>query len=55
MALNVFYITSNPRVALIAERAGVNRIWVDLETLGKEERQKNVDSVKSHHSIVNQP
>ncbi len=51
MALNVFYITNNPDIALIAEHAGVNRIWVDLETLGKEERQKNVNSVKSHHLI----
>ena len=51
MALNVFYITNNLEVALIAEKAGVNRIWVDLETIGKEERQRNVNSVKSHHTI----
>ena len=51
MALNVFYITNNPKIALIAESAGVNRIWVDLETLGKEERQRGINSVKSHHSI----
>lgn len=49
--LSVFYITNNPSVALIAEKAGVNRIWVDLETLGKEERQKGINSVKSHHTI----
>ena len=51
MSLNVFYITNNPDVALIAEKAGVNRVWVDLETLGKEERQKGINSVKSQHSI----
>jgi len=34
------YITNEPDVALIAEKYGVNRIWIDLETLGKEERQK---------------
>lgn len=51
MSLNVFYITNNLDVALIAEKSGVNRIWVDLETLGKEERQKGINSVKSHHSI----
>jgi len=45
------YITNNPNVALIAEKAGVDRIWIDLETLGKEERQKNYDSVKSHHTV----
>lgn len=51
MSLEVFYITNNLDVALAAEKAGVNRIWVDLETLGKEERQKGINSVKSHHTI----
>ncbi len=51
MALCFMYITNNPQVALIAEKAGVDRIWVDLETLGKEERQKNLNTVKSKHSI----
>lgn len=45
------YITNNPQVALIAEKYGVDRIWIDLETLGKEERQKNMDTVKSSHTI----
>lgn len=49
--LNLFYITNKPEVALIAEKYGVNRIWVDLETRGKELRQKNLDTVKSMHSI----
>lgn len=51
MALLLFFITNNLDVALAAEAAGVNRIWVDLETLGKEERQKGINSVKSHHSL----
>lgn len=51
MFLELMYITNDPTVALIAEKCGVNRIFVDLETLGKEERQKGMDSVKSHHSI----
>lgn len=51
MALKLMYITNNPEVALIAEKNGVDRIWIDLETLGKEERQKNINSVKSHHTI----
>lgn len=51
MALDLIYITNNPKVALIAEKNGVEYIMVDLETLGKEERQKNMNSVKSHHSI----
>ena len=45
------YITNVPEVALIAEKAGVARIWIDLETLGKEERQKGMNTVKSHHVI----
>lgn len=50
--LTVFYITNCPEVALIAEKYGVDRIWIDLETLGKEKRQKNMDTVKSHHNIT---
>lgn len=51
MPLKLMYITNNPEVALIAEKYGVDRIWIDLETLGKEERQKGMNTVKSHHSI----
>lgn len=51
MPLKLMYITNNPAVALIAEKYGVDRIWIDLETLGKEERQAGMNSVKSHHSI----
>ncbi len=49
--LIVFYITNRPDVALVAEKYGVDRIWVDLETRGKEERQHNLNTVKSRHSI----
>lgn len=51
MALTLMYITNNPEVALIAQKAGVDRIWIDLETLGKEERQAGMNTVKSKHSI----
>lgn len=51
MSLKLMYITNNPEIALIAEKAGVDRIWIDLETIGKEERQHNMDTVKSKHSI----
>ena len=51
MPLVLMYITNNPEVALIAEKNGVDRIWIDLETLGKAERQGNMDTVKSQHSI----
>ena len=49
--LIVFFITNRPDVALVAEKYGVDRIWVDLEVLGKEERQRNMNTVKSNHSI----
>lgn len=45
------YITNNSDVALIAEKFGVDRIWIDLETLGKEKRQCNMNTVKSHHTV----
>lgn len=51
MSLNLIYITNRPEVALIAEENGVQRVMVDMETLGKEERQKNMNSVKSHHTV----
>lgn len=46
------YITNNPVIAQIAQDAGVDRIWIDLETLGKEERQAGLNTVKSKHSIA---
>ena len=49
--LTLMYITNSPEIALIAEANGVQRIWVDLETLGKEERQKGRNTVKSNHSV----
>ena len=51
MSLTLLYITNNPEVALIAQKAGVDRIWIDLETLGKEERQAGMNTVKSKHNI----
>ena len=51
MALRLMYITNDPEVALIAEKYGVDRIWIDLESIGKDERQKNINSVKSHHRL----
>ena len=51
MSLTLMYITNNPKVALIAEKYGVERIWIDMETLDKELRQKGRDGVKSHHTV----
>ena len=41
--LTLMYITNRPDVALVAEKYGVDRIWVDLETLGKEKRQEGIE------------
>lgn len=51
MSLTLMFITNNTEVALIAENCGVDRIWVDLEKMGKEERQKGLNTVKSNHTI----
>ena len=51
MALKLMYITNNPDVAQIAESAGVDRIFVDMEYIGKQERQGGMDTVQSHHTI----
>ena len=51
MSLRLMYITNRPDVALIAERSGVDRIFVDMEWIGKADRQGNMDSVKNHHTV----
>ena len=51
MALTLMYITNNGIIADIAQRAGVDRIWIDMEYIGKEERQAGMNTVKSHHTI----
>ena len=50
MALKLMYITNNPAVARIAEEAGVDRIFVDMEYIGKADRQGGMDTVQSHHT-----
>ena len=52
MALKLMYITNSTEVALIAEKYGVERIWIDLEDRGKDARQRGLDTVKSHHKIA---
>ena len=51
MSLKLMYITNRVEIALIAQKYGVDRVWVDLESIGKEERQKGRDSVKSNHTV----
>jgi len=49
--LRLLYITNNKEVAKIAQKAGVNWIFVDLEIKGKKNRQKNRNTVISAHTI----
>lgn len=51
MGLKYFYITNNPEVALVCEKVGIDRIFVDMEYIGKEERQGSLDTVKNHHTV----
>ena len=51
MALTLMYITNNPITAQIAQEAGVDRIWIDMEYIGKDERQGGMDTVRNHHTI----
>ncbi len=51
MSITLMYITNNPKIASIAQDAGVDRIWIDLETKGKEARQAGMNTVKSKHTI----
>ena len=49
--LKLMYITNEPEVALIAEGAGVDRIFIDMEYIGKSSRQRGMDTVQSHHTV----
>ncbi len=48
--LKLMYITNKPKIATIAENAGVDRIFVDMEYIGKSIRQGGMDTVQSHHT-----
>lgn len=49
--LKLMYITNDPEVALIAAENGVDIIFIDMEELGKAERQGGMDTVQSHHTV----
>lgn len=51
MAIQLMYITNQPQIAQIAQLAGVDRIFVDLEYIGKAERQGGKDTVQSNHTL----
>lgn len=49
--LNLMYITNRPEIAQIAEEAGIDWIFVDMEFIGKDNRQRGLDTVQNHHTI----
>lgn len=49
--LKLMYITNDEDVAKIADKYGVDRIFVDLEQIGKQERQGGMDTVQSKHTL----
>lgn len=51
--MKYLYITDCPEIAKYVDQCGVDRIFVDLELLGKVERQGDRDTVISHHRMEN--
>ena len=49
--MKLMYITNKPAVARIAEDAGVDWIFLDMEVIGKAFRQSGLDTVQNHHTI----
>ena len=49
--LKLMYITNDPAIAEIAQSCGVDRIFVDLETVGKAQRQGGMNTVQSQHTL----
>ena len=50
--IKLMYITNDPRVAALADSAGVDRIFVDLESVGKQLRQGGMNTVQSDHTLA---
>lgn len=51
MSLKFMYITNDTDVALMAEACGVDRIFVDMEYIGKSDRQGGMDTVQNRHTV----
>ena len=52
---NLMILASTPEDALSAQNAGVDRIFYDLESIGKAERQRGRNTVKYHNDIEQIP
>ena len=51
MYMKLMYITNNPAVARIAEDAGVDWIFLDMEVIGKAFRQSGLNTVQNNHTM----
>lgn len=49
--MKLIFITSDPSNAVVVDEAGVDRVMVDLEIIGKEARQGHLNTVISRHQI----
>ena len=49
--LKLMYITNQPEIAKLIENVGVDRIFIDMEYIGKSIRQGGMDTVQCHHTI----
>lgn len=50
--IKLMYITNDPRIAALAESSGVDRIFLDLESIGKQLRQGGMNTVQSNHTLA---
>lgn len=51
MTIELMFITNDPDIAIEAQKSGVDKIFIDLEQIGKMERQGHLDTVKSFHTL----
>ena len=49
--MKLMYITNKPAVARIAEDAGVDWIFLDMEVIGKAFRQSGLNTVQNNHTV----
>ena len=51
MALQLMFVTNRVDIAEAAQAAGVDRIFVDMEYIGKSDRQGGMDTVQNMHTL----
>ncbi len=53
--MKLMILSADPQSAVEAQKAGIDRVFFDLEWIGKAERQFGRNTVKSHNDIENIP